>query len=135
MVRGAEKGDEVVKDNLKAVLGGPGIEHGNGRPGPHDQFEFGDELDHDLQETWAIHGLYPQMAWNPAGDTLYYWAGGRLNSINLDSRSKTIIPFQVDDSRTMTQALRFRQQLAPPQFEVKALRFATVSPAGDKLVF
>lgn len=94
-----------------------------------------DQLDHDLQETWAIHGLYPQMAWNPAGDTLYYWASGRLNSINLDNRSKALIPFQVDDSRTMTQALRFRQQLAPPQFEVKALRFATVSPAGDKLVF
>ena len=92
-------------------------------------------LDQDLQQADGSHGRYPQLAWNPAGDTLFYWAGGRLNSINLDNRKKTAIPFQVDDSRTLTTSLRFRQQLAPAQFEAKSIRFARISPAGDALVF
>lgn len=93
------------------------------------------ELDQDLQQADASHGLYPQLAWSPSGDSLFYWAGGRLNSINLDNRKKLEIPFQVDDSRTLTTSLRFRQQLAPAQFEAKAIRFARISPAGDALVF
>lgn len=93
------------------------------------------ELDQDLQQADASHGLYPQLAWNKIGDTLYYWANGRLNSISLDNRKKAQVPFQIDDSRTLTSSLRFRQQLAPAQFEAKSIRFARINPAGDTLVF
>jgi Tol biopolymer transport system component len=32
-----------------------------------------DRLDKDLQEAWAIHGLYPQYAWMPDGKAIVIW--------------------------------------------------------------
>ncbi len=37
-----------------------------------------DALDLDMQETWAVHGLYPNMAWTPDSRDLVFWAQGRI---------------------------------------------------------
>ena len=42
-----------------------------------------DGLDRDLQETWAIHGVYPRMAWTPDSRSLVFWAGGKLHRIEV----------------------------------------------------
>jgi len=92
-------------------------------------------LDRDLQETWAIHGVYPAMDWMPDGRTLVFWAGGRIRTVNAQTGVLGEIPFHVKHSRTVTPALRSPVPVSPETFDVKVLRWAAVSPQGDKVVY
>ncbi|WP_224368553.1 amidohydrolase family protein [Hyalangium versicolor] len=94
-----------------------------------------DGLDRDMQEAWAIHGVYPTMAWTPDSKSLVFWAGGKLSRIDVASRRVTPIPFHVKDTRTIAEALRFTQNVAPDRFPVKMLRWVQVSPQGDRVVY
>lgn len=94
-----------------------------------------DGLDRDLQETWAIHGVYPTLAWTPDGKSLIYWAGGKLMRIETATRLITPIPFHVQDTRTVVGALRFPQKVAPESFPARMIRQPTFSPDGKQLVF
>lgn len=94
-----------------------------------------DGLERDMQETWAIHGVYPAMAWTPDSKALVFWAGGRLHRVDVASKRVTGIPFRVKGSRTVFEALRFPQEVHPERFPVKMLRWVQVSPRGDKVVF
>src|SRR3712207_7352422 len=43
-----------------------------------------DDLDQDLQETWAVHGVYPTMDWTPDSRSIVFWAGGRIRRVDAD---------------------------------------------------
>jgi imidazolonepropionase-like amidohydrolase/Tol biopolymer transport system component len=94
-----------------------------------------DGLDRDMQETWAIHGVYPTMAWTPDGRALVFWAGGRINRLEVGSGALSQIPFHVETTRRVLEPLRFPQQVAPPRFPVRMLRWVQVSPQGDRVVY
>ncbi|MBU8898427.1 amidohydrolase family protein [Corallococcus sp. M34] len=94
-----------------------------------------DRLDRDMQETWAIHGVYPAMAWTPDARALVFWAGGGLHRIDVASKQVTDIPFHVKGTRTLFSSLRFPQKVAPERFSVKMLRWVQVSPDGKKVVY
>jgi imidazolonepropionase-like amidohydrolase/Tol biopolymer transport system component len=94
-----------------------------------------DGLDRDMQETWAIHGVYPAMAWTPDSKALVFWAGGKLHRLEVASRRVTPIPFRVKDTRTLAEAVRFPQAVAPERFPVRMLRWVQVSPKGDRVVY
>lgn len=93
-----------------------------------------DGLDRDMQETWAIHGTYPTMAWIPGEDALVLWAQGRLWRVGLDG-SAAEIPFHVQDTREVRTAHRAAVAVAPDTFDVKMIRGARVSPDGSRVVF
>ena len=40
-------------------------------------------LDRDMQETWAIHGVYPAMGWTKDSSALVFWAGGKIQRLSL----------------------------------------------------
>ncbi len=92
-------------------------------------------LDRDMQETWAIHGVYPSMAWTPDGRSIVFWAGGGIHRIDVASREVSKIPFRVNDTRRVYEAVRFPVDPAPENFKVKMLRWVEVAPAGDKVVY
>src|SRR5262249_11040454 len=94
-----------------------------------------DGLERDLQETWAIHGVYPQMAWTPDSRAVVYWAGGKIRRVDVASRKVDVIPFRVKGARSVADALRFPQDVAPAKFRPKMLRWANVSPDGQKVVY
>jgi imidazolonepropionase-like amidohydrolase/Tol biopolymer transport system component len=94
-----------------------------------------DGLDRDMQETWSIHGVYPGMAWTPDSKSIVFWAGGKIRRIDTASKKVSDIPFHVRSTRTVTQALRFPVEVAPKRFETKMLRWVTVSPKGDRVVY
>ena len=94
-----------------------------------------DGLERDMQETWAIHGVYPSIAWTPDNKSLVFWAGGKLQRIDVASKKVTPIPFRVRGTRTIHEAVRFPQAVAPEKFNVKMLRWVQVSPKGDKVVY
>ncbi len=96
-------------------------------------------LDRDMQETWAIHGVYPTIAWTPDNKELVFWAGGKLWRVGADVDAGKAAPveigFHVAATRKVAPAIRFPVAVAPREFEVKALRGVTVSPDGKSVVY
>jgi imidazolonepropionase-like amidohydrolase/Tol biopolymer transport system component len=94
-----------------------------------------DRLERDMQETWAIHGVYPAFAWMPDGKSIVTWAKGKIRRINVADGSESIIPFRIKDTRRVTQVLRYPVEVAPKEFDVKMLRWVQVSPNGKQVLF
>ncbi|MCL1125364.1 amidohydrolase family protein [Shewanella surugensis] len=94
-----------------------------------------DKLDRDMQETWAIHGVYPHMSWTPDNNHLVFWANGKINQLAIDSGKTQIIPFRVEAERAIQPAVRFEQNIDVDEFDVKMLRMAQISPDGKQVIF
>ncbi len=100
-----------------------------------EQIKLYDGLDRDMQETWAIHGVYPTLSWTPDNQQLVFWAGGEIKTLRLSDKSVSTIPFSVNTSKQIQTALRVKQDLDQSQFDTKMLRFVQVSPDGKQAVF
>ncbi len=94
-----------------------------------------DALDPDMQETWAVQGVYPNMDWTPDGKHIVFWAQGKLWKLTVASRKLSEIPFRVRDTRSVYPALRFPVEVAPDTFNTRMVRFAQHSPDGKAIVF
>jgi imidazolonepropionase-like amidohydrolase/Tol biopolymer transport system component len=94
-----------------------------------------DAMDQDMQETWAVHGLYPTMDWTPDSQQLVYWAGGKLWRIAVTGGEPVNIPFEVNDMRDIYPVPLFTVDVAPSQFPTRMVRFAQPSPDGREVVF
>jgi imidazolonepropionase-like amidohydrolase/Tol biopolymer transport system component len=94
-----------------------------------------DQLERDMQETWAIHGVYPSMAWTPDSREIVFWAGGKIHRLEVASGTTREVPFHVQDTRQVVEALRHPVEVHPEQTQLHMLRWTTASPAGDKVVF
>ena len=94
-----------------------------------------DGLERDMQETWAVHGVYPNMAWTPDSQWIVFWAGGKLHRVDAASGEVAEIPFHVRSTRTIQEAVRPDVEIAAEHFNAKMIRWPQVSPLGDKTVF
>jgi imidazolonepropionase-like amidohydrolase/Tol biopolymer transport system component len=94
-----------------------------------------DPLDQDVQETWAVTGVYPNMAWTPDSRSLVFWAGGKIRRVGADGSGAAEIPFRVADTRVVIDATHPQVEVAPDRFTTKMPRWATVSPDGREVVF
>lgn len=93
------------------------------------------ELDRDMQETWAIHGVYPTIDWTPDNKSIVFWANGKVNKLNLAKSTTVDIPFAVKVTKQVQKALRFKQPIGQDSFDVKMLRNVQVSPDGSKVIY
>lgn len=100
-----------------------------------EQVKIYQDLDRDMQETWAIHGVYPTMAWTPDSKEIVFWAEGKINKLNIRSKKQQNIAFHVKTEKKMQTALSFKQNIAEESFDVKMLRDMEISPDGKKVVF
>jgi len=94
-----------------------------------------DQLERDMQETWAIHGVYPTMAWTPDSKSILFYAKGGLHRIDTATKAVAAIPFHVRGERKIMPAVRVPIEVAPAEFDVKMLRGVTVSPKGDAVAY
>jgi imidazolonepropionase-like amidohydrolase/Tol biopolymer transport system component len=94
-----------------------------------------DALDLDVQETWAVTGVYPNIDWLPDSSGIVFWAGGKLNRVNRDGSGHAVIPFSVNDTRGVASAPHPVIDVAPDSFVTTMPRFATLSPDGARVVF
>ncbi|ACY13099.1 amidohydrolase family protein [Haliangium ochraceum] len=96
-------------------------------------------LDRDMQETWAIHGVYPTMAWTPDNRSIVFWAGGKIQRVSIGAKAGedrvSEIPFHVKDTRTVSKALRSPIEVAPERFHTRMLRSVQVAPDGSAAVY
>ena len=94
-----------------------------------------DKLERDMQETWAIHGVYPTIAWTPDNEELVFWAGGTIHKLDVSDKSVSTVAFKVETSKKIQKAVRFTQNLDTDEFDVKMLRNVQVSPDGETAIF
>jgi Tol biopolymer transport system component/imidazolonepropionase-like amidohydrolase len=94
-----------------------------------------DKLSKDAQEAWAIFGLYPNFSWTPDDKSIVISAKGKIWKVNVATKEAVQIPFKATIKQTITDALRFKQQVAPEKFAVKMLRWVQTSPDGKSVVF
>ncbi|WP_086001661.1 amidohydrolase family protein [Plesiocystis pacifica] len=118
----------VRRVRLKSVLFVRELESGK-------EWPVYDALDRDMQETWAIHGVYPQMDWTPDGEAIVFWSGGKIHKVGREGGEATIIDFHVEHTRTVYEARRNAVEVAPESFDVKVLRWPQLSPDGSKVVY
>ena len=93
------------------------------------------QLERDMQEAWAMHGVYPAFAWMPGSKEIVVWAQGKIWRVDVLKKSAREIPFRVVHTREIRKALRFPIEVAPEKFNVQQLRWVNVSPAGDRVVY
>lgn len=94
-----------------------------------------DGLDQDMQETWAVTGVYPNMDWTPNSKEIIFWAKGGIHKVNVASGDVQPVPFSIDDTRDVIDPPRPQVAVAPEQFQTKMPRFASYSPDGSTAVF
>lgn len=92
-------------------------------------------LERDMQETWAIHGVYTNIDWLPNSNEIVYWAGGKIHRINIQTAKSTEIPFHIKHSRQVADAVRFKNTVFNETERTKMLRWVTVTPDQSKVVF
>lgn len=93
------------------------------------------DLDPDMQETWGVYGLYPNMAWTPDSRSLIYWSKGHIWRVETATGEIALIPFQVNNERAIFPAPDVKVAVAPDQFTTKMVRFASASPSAEAIVF
>ncbi|MFA9199660.1 MAG: amidohydrolase family protein [Cypionkella sp.] len=93
------------------------------------------ELDRDVQETWAVTGVYPNMDWTPDSRSVVFWAGGKLRRIGAEGGAAAVIPFAIDDTRAVADAPHPRIPVGEDSFRTRMVRFAAVSPDGRQVVY
>jgi imidazolonepropionase-like amidohydrolase/Tol biopolymer transport system component len=94
-----------------------------------------DALDQDVQETWAVNGVYPNMDWTPDSKSILFWAGGKIRRIDADGTAAAEIPFRISDSRDVVDPPRPAVNVYADTFTTRIPRFATLSPDGRNVVF
>ena len=92
-------------------------------------------VDKDLQEAWAIHGLYPQYAWTPDGKSIVIWGEGKIWKVDAASGKGQQVPFSAHVEQNIQEAVRFKQEVHPDRFPVRMLRDVRVSPDGKIVVY
>ena len=126
----------VKRVRLKTVLYLFDVESGKETP-------VYDNLNRDAQETWAMFGVHPGFSWTPDGKTIVISAKGHIWKVDVRSpaqqkagqKEATQIPFSVHVKQTITEAVRFPQDVAPEEFPVKMLRWVTVSPDQKSVIY
>src|SRR5690606_3397456 len=87
------------------------------------------------QTAWAIFGVYPGFSWMPDNENIVFWAGGKINSININSLKATNIPFTVEAKIKIADRNHFETPIEDGEFTVKMIRNAVTSPDGKTLAF
>lgn len=94
-----------------------------------------DQLERDMQEAWAIHGVYSTFDFTPDGKSIVLWARGKIRRIDLRTGEEKVIPFRIRDKRKIKTAVRFKIPVGQETFPVKMLRDVQVSPQGDRVAY
>ena len=94
-----------------------------------------DGLERDMQEAWAIHGVYTTYDWTPAGDAIVIWAQGGFWKVPVNGDMVESIPFTAEVEQRIHEGLRYRVDVAPDTWRARMLRNVTTSPDGRVVAY
>jgi imidazolonepropionase-like amidohydrolase/Tol biopolymer transport system component len=91
--------------------------------------------DQDMQETWAVTGVYPNMDWTADSSEIVLWSGGKIRRVPVRGGETRDIPFTIADDRVVAESLHPDIEVAPETFQTRMIRWAQVSPDGRQVVY
>ncbi len=95
-----------------------------------------DKLTKDQQEAWTIFGIYTGFAWMPGDKNIVIWSGGKILKIDVNgTNAETEIPFTVNVKKRIMDAVRFKQNINPDEFNVNVIRNTITAPDEKSIVF
>ena len=95
-----------------------------------------DQLEKDQMEAWTVFGVYSNYAWMPDDKHIIIWGkGGKIWKVNTETSKGEIIPFTANATHKIYDAVRFQQDVAPDNFDVKVIRQAVTAPNNKYIVF
>ncbi|MUP44321.1 amidohydrolase [Gramella sp. BOM4] len=93
-------------------------------------------IQRDEQESIATLGVLPAMSFTPDSKNLIVFYGGKLHNIDIEQKTSTEIPFEVDLKIDMGPEVLFDYPIEDNETEqVTQIRDAVPSPDGSKLAF
>ena len=92
-------------------------------------------MERDHQETFGSEGNFAYFDWTPAGDYLVYWTAGKFNRLNIKTLKTTVIPMRVKIQKLVQKIPRFDVSVSPDKFDVKMIRWASISPTGESVIY
>lgn len=93
------------------------------------------DLERDMQEGFGSEGYFAYFDWTPNSENIVFWTGGKFRSINVQSQDLTTLNVEVETTMSYAESLRFKVDVAPDNFDVKAVRWAQKSPDGKSILF
>ena len=66
-----------------------------------DEWSIFDRLDKDLQEAWAVLGVYAQYAWSPDNRFIYIWGEGKIWKVDVAKKAGAQVPFTARVEQTL----------------------------------
>lgn len=92
-------------------------------------------LERDMQEGFGTEGYFTYFDWTPDSQSIMFWTGGKFHRLSLDDKQLRTIDVDINHQLQVADALRFQTDVAPSEFDVKAIRFVQASPTDDTVVF
>ncbi|WP_159947029.1 amidohydrolase family protein [Polaribacter septentrionalilitoris] len=99
------------------------------------EYPIYEDLSKDQSEAWAVFGVYPHFAWMPNNKEIVFWSQGKINSINIDTKEVSNIPFQVNQQIKLAQTHRVKRKVFKTEFTSKMIKDVQTSPNGKTIVF
>ena len=97
-------------------------------------------LERDMQEGFGTEGYFAYFDWTPDSENIVFWTGGKFHKIAVAENDPanpklTTLDIEVNATVQYADALRFPVDVAPDEFDVKAIRWSQQSPDGKNIVF
>ncbi|MDM7861330.1 amidohydrolase family protein [Alteromonas sp. ASW11-36] len=97
-------------------------------------------LERDMQEGFGTEGYFAYFDWTPDSENIVFWTGGKFHVIDVaastpDNPQITTLDVNVKATLQYADALRFPVDVAPDEFDVKAIRWSQKSPDGKTVLF
>jgi Tol biopolymer transport system component len=93
------------------------------------------EIERDHQETFGSEGNFAYFDWTPDGRHIVYWTAGKLHKLNIQSLDDVVIPLHISIEKQVQQSPRYAVDVAPDTFDVKMIRWASLSPTKPTIVY
>ncbi|MDT0583077.1 amidohydrolase family protein [Brumicola blandensis] len=93
------------------------------------------DLERDMQEGFGTEGYFAYFDWTPDAKNIMFWTGGKFHTINVKSKELKTLELTIKTTVQYADALRFDVDVAPDNFDVKAIRWAQKSPNGKSILF
>ncbi|WP_100658673.1 amidohydrolase family protein [Alteromonas flava] len=97
-------------------------------------------MERDMQEGFGSEGYYAYFDWTPDSKQIVFWTDGKFHRIDVaksqpDAPQITTLDVTVKAELQYADAVRFPVDVAPKEFDVKAIRWSQKSPDGKSVVF
>lgn len=93
------------------------------------------DLDKDQQEAWAVFGVYPYFSWMPNHKDIVFWSGGKIHTVNIDSKVVKNIPFQVDAAIKLAETHGVKRKAFTENFSSKMIKDVKTAANGKSIIF